>query len=92
MSPFQYSPVGAAGLLPILGSAVVNDIDVEAEIKKLQEELEYTKGSLAIAEKKLNNEKFVASAPEQVVASEKKKQADALAKIKVIEEKLGSFA
>ena len=68
------------------------DIDVEAEIKKLQDELEYTKGSLAIAEKKLNNEKFVAGAPEQVVANEKRKQAEALAKIKVIEEKLVSFA
>jgi valyl-tRNA synthetase len=68
------------------------DIDIEAEIKKLEDELEYTKGSLAIAEKKLNNEKFVAGAPEQVVANEKRKQSEAMAKIKIIEEKLGSFA
>ena len=41
--------------------------------------------------KKLSNEKFVNGAPEQVVANEKKKQADAESKIKVLEEKLASL-
>ena len=65
-----------------------DDIDVEAEIKKLEEELNYTKGFLTSVQKKLGNEKFVNGAPEQVVASEKKKEADALGKIKILEEKL----
>ena len=42
--------------------------------------------------KKLSNEKFVNGAPEQVVANEKKKQADAESKIKVLEEKLASLS
>ena len=67
------------------------DIDVEAEIAKLKEELQYTKGFLKSVEGKLNNQKFMAGAPEQVVANEKRKQEDALNKIKVLEEKLGSY-
>ena len=67
------------------------NIDVEAEVAKIQGELDYVKGSLAIADKKLSNEKFVAGAPEQVVAAEKKKKADAEAKIKVLEEQLASL-
>ena len=68
------------------------DIDVEAETKKLQDELEYVKGSLNIVMKKLGNERFVQKAPEQVVEMEKKKKSEAEAKIKVLEEKLGSLA
>ncbi|MFT7157243.1 MAG: valyl-tRNA synthetase, partial [Parvicella sp.] len=68
------------------------DIDVEAEIEKLKTDLEYTKGSLNIVLKKLGNEKFVAGAPEQVVAKQRKIQEEAEAKIKIIEEKLLSFA
>src|SRR5690606_29673475 len=60
---------------------VSGNINIEEEIKKLTEELEYTKGFLASVEKKLSNEKFVAGAPEQVIVNERKKQADALAKI-----------
>ncbi len=61
------------------------------EIQKIKTDLEYAKGSLAIVEKKLANEKFVNGAPEQVVAAEKKKKADAEAKIKVLEEQLMSL-
>jgi valyl-tRNA synthetase len=68
------------------------EIDVEAELLKLKEELDYTKGSLNIVMKKLSNERFVNNAPEQVVAMEQKKKTDAEAKIKVLEEKLGSLA
>ena len=68
------------------------DIDIEAEIKKIKDELEYVQGSLRIVQKKLGNERFVNNAPEHVVALEKKKEADALAKIKVLEEKLTAFA
>ena len=66
-------------------------IDVEAERKKLEEELKYTKGFLIGVSKKLSNERFVSSAPEKVVAIEKKKMADAESKIKVIEDQLASL-
>ena len=67
---------------------MVGAIDVEAEIKKLTEELNYTEGFLKSVQKKLSNARFVAGAPEQVVASEKKKEADALAKIETIKASL----
>ncbi len=66
-------------------------IDIEAEIKKLTDELNYTEGFLKSVQKKLSNERFVASAPEQVVASEKKKEADALAKIETLKASLASL-
>ena len=59
-------------------------IDVEAEISKLEEELKYTEGFLKSVRKKLSNERFVSGAPEQVVASEKKKESDAVAKIETL--------
>ncbi len=72
--------------VPMQGS-----IDVEAEIAKLSEELNYTEGFLKSVQKKLANERFVNNAPEQVVASEKKKEADALAKIETIKASLASL-
>jgi valyl-tRNA synthetase len=66
-------------------------IDVEEELKKLEEELGYTKGFLNSVMKKLGNYRFVNSAPEAVVAKEKTKQTDAEAKIKVLEERIDSL-
>ncbi|MDP4865456.1 MAG: valine--tRNA ligase [Crocinitomicaceae bacterium] len=66
-------------------------IDVEAEKKKITDELEYTKGFLQSVQRKLQNEKFMAGAPEQVVAMERKKEADAMSTIAVLEEKLTSL-
>jgi len=66
-------------------------IDLEAEREKLVSELEYTKGFLNSVMKKLSNERFVAGAPDAVVASERKKQEDAESKIKVLEEKLAAL-
>ena len=66
-------------------------IDVEEELKKLEEELSYTKGFLNSVMKKLGNERFVNNAPEAVVAKEKAKQADAEAKIKVLEERISGL-
>ncbi len=66
-------------------------IDVDEELKKLNEELKYTKGFLISVQKKLGNERFVNNAPEAVVAKEKAKQADAEAKIKVLEERIASM-
>ncbi len=66
-------------------------VDVEAEIARLEQDLRYNKGFLVSVTKKLSNERFVSSAPEQVVAIEKQKQADAEAKIKALEESIASF-
>lgn len=67
-------------------------VDVAAEIEKLKEELKYQKGFLLSVEKKLSNERFVNNAPDQVVAVERKKQADAELKIKVLSEQLESLS
>ena len=66
-------------------------VDVEGEIAKIQEELKYQQGFLNSVMKKLGNERFVNNAPEQVVAIERKKQADAELKIKVLTEQLASL-
>ena len=66
-------------------------LDIGAEIKKLTEELDYTRGFLKSVQKKLSNERFVNNAPEQVVAMEKKKAADAEAKIETLEKSLASL-
>ncbi|MCV6631476.1 MAG: valine--tRNA ligase [Flavobacteriaceae bacterium] len=63
-------------------------IDIEAEIEKLEAELVYQKGFLNSVQKKLANERFVHGAPEKVVASERKKEADSLAKIETIEKRI----
>ncbi len=57
---------------------------MEEELKKLEADLKYYTGFLATVEKKLGNERFVNSAPEKVVALERKKQADATEKIEAI--------
>lgn len=72
--------------IPVAGA-----VDVEEEIKKLKEELKYTEGFLKSVQGKLSNERFVNNAPEQVVAVEKKKEADALAKIETIKASLAAL-
>ncbi len=63
-------------------------LDVNAEINKLTEELNYTRGFLSSVMKKLDNERFVQNAPPAVIDTEKKKKADAELKIKSLEERL----
>src|SRR5690606_40478252 len=72
--------------VPISGS-----VDIKEEIAKLTEELKYNRGFLKSVQAKLSNEKFVGSAPEKVVAMERQKEADALAKIATIEQSLASL-
>ena len=72
--------------VPLQGS-----INVEEELAKLNKELDYERGFLASVEKKLGNEKFVAHAPEAVVAAERKKQADAKAKIATLEASIAAL-
>jgi valyl-tRNA synthetase len=72
--------------IPITGS-----IDVEAEIAKLTEELIYTQGFLRSVQVKLSNEKFVNNAKPEIIANERKKEADALAKIATIEQSIAGL-
>ena len=67
-------------------------VDIESERKKLEEELDYTKGFLKSVMKKLSNERFVNNAPEQVVAGEKKKASDAEQKIAILTSKLADLS
>lgn len=69
----------------------LDNIDVDAEIEKLTKELKRAEGFLFGIQKKLSNERFVSNAPEQVIAIERKKEADTLAKIETIEASLGSL-
>jgi valyl-tRNA synthetase len=63
-------------------------IDKDAEIAKLQEELAYLEGFLKKVEAKLGNPNFVGKAPENIIAAEKKKQADANEKIAMLKENI----
>ena len=65
-----------------------DNVNVEEEIAKLEKDLAYYEGFLNSVMKKLSNERFVSSAPAQVVANERAKQADAEAKIAAIREQL----
>ena len=68
-----------------------DNIDKEAEIAKLEKDLAYQQGFLATVMKKLSNERFVSSAPAQVVANEQNKKRDAEAKIAAIEAQLAAL-
>ena len=70
---------------------VSDNIDTEAEIKKLEEELKYAQGFLKSVEAKLSNEKFVNGAPAAVVDKERKKKSDSEAKIKVLEQQIAAL-
>ncbi|QTE22893.1 valine--tRNA ligase [Polaribacter cellanae] len=69
----------------------IENIDVEAEIEKLSGELKRAEGFLVGIQKKLSNERFVSNAPEKVLALERKKEADTLAKIETIIGSLNSL-
>ena len=69
----------------------VGEVNTEEVRAKLQADLAYAQGFLASVMKKLSNEKFVSGAPAQVVENERKKQADAEAKIKAIEQQLAEL-
>jgi len=66
-------------------------IDVAAERKKIEEEIEYYKGFIASVEKKLSNERFVQNAKADVVDKERQKLADGQQKLKSLEESLASL-
>ena len=68
-----------------------DNLNVEEEIAKLEKDLAYYEGFLASVMKKLSNERFVSSAPAQVVANERAKQSDAEAKIAAIQAQLAAL-
>ncbi|HEY8404440.1 MAG TPA: valine--tRNA ligase [Flavobacteriales bacterium] len=84
---FSFAVKGNEYFVPFTG-----EVDIEAEKKKINDELEYTRGFLKSVEAKLNNEKFTSKAPAAVLEGERKKQSDALSKIKLLEEKLASLS
>ena len=67
-------------------------LNVEDEIAKLKAELAYQQGFIDIVMKKLGNERFMQSAPPQVIESEQRKKADAEQKIAAIKQQMDSFA
>jgi valyl-tRNA synthetase len=68
-----------------------NSMNVVEELAKLQEELKYQQGFLVSVLKKLGNESFVGKAPAHVIDMERKKQADAESKIKMIQESMAAL-
>lgn len=67
------------------------NIDIDAELKKLELELAYNEGFLQSVLKKLGNEKFVNNAPAKVIEMERKKQSDAEAKIAMLKESISAL-
>ena len=67
-------------------------IDIEAEIAKAEAQLKHLEGFLAGVRKKLQNERFVANAPEAVVALERKKESDSLEKIASLKETIAELS
>ncbi len=68
------------------------NIDIEKELQKMNEEILYLKGFLQSIDKKLSNEKFVNGAPVAVIDLEKKKQKDAMEKIEILDKKMKSIS
>jgi valyl-tRNA synthetase len=68
-----------------------NMIDIDAEIAKQEAQLQHLEGFLQGVMKKLSNERFVANAPEAVVAMERKKQSDAEGKIAALKESIAAL-
>jgi valyl-tRNA synthetase len=66
-------------------------LDVEGELVRLKEDLDYNRGFLVSVMKKLENERFVKNAPASVLELERKKKSDAESKIKSLEERMGEL-
>ena len=66
-------------------------IDVAAEIEKAETQLKHLEGFLMGVRKKLSNERFVANAPEAVVALERKKESDSLEKMATLQETIAEL-
>ncbi len=89
----EKDPMSAAFIVGAIEYSIPlgSKIDKEEERKKLEADLKHLEGFLAGVRKKLSNERFVSSAPEAVVALERKKEQDALAKIATIQTALAAL-
>jgi valyl-tRNA synthetase len=83
---FGFMVLNAEFFVPLTGN-----INVAEEKERLTKELEYNKGFLKSVQVKLSNERFVANAKPEIIDGERKKESDALNKIKSIEEQLASL-
>lgn len=72
--------------VPLTGS-----VDIEEELKKIGEQLEYQKEFLESVRKKLSNPGFTGRAPQAVIANERKKEADSLSKIESLQSQINSL-
>ena len=70
---------------------LTDSFDKDAELEKLNKDLDYTKGFLKIVESKLSNKKFVENAPKNLVENEQNKLKDAKEKIRILTEKISSL-
>ena len=70
---------------------LTDSFDKDAELEKLNKDLDYTKGFLKIVEAKLSNKKFVENAPKNLVENEQNKLKDAKEKIRILTEKISSL-
>ena len=66
-------------------------LNVESELAKIREDLDYNRGFLVNIMKKLENERFVKKAPANVLDLERRKKSDTESKIKSLEEALKSL-
>jgi len=71
---------------------LTESFDKDAELEKLNKDLDYTNGFLKIVESKLSNNKFVDNAPSNLVENEKNKLKDAKEKIRILTEKINSLS
>lgn len=67
------------------------EVDKDAELKRMKEELAYFEGFVASVDKKLGNEKFVANANPEVVEKERQKRADGVSKIEQLQKSIAQL-
>ena len=70
---------------------LTGNVDINAEIERIQKEIAYLEGFKKSVEKKLSNERFVSNAPEAVVANERKKLQDADSKLETLNASLAAL-
>jgi valyl-tRNA synthetase len=98
ISEFNYVNDKIAGAVSFIVSGneffipLADSIDADAERERLQKEKAYLEGFLKSVDAKLSNERFVNNAKPEIIENERKKKADAEAKIKILEDNLALLA
>ncbi|MBP5307179.1 MAG: valine--tRNA ligase [Paludibacteraceae bacterium] len=89
----EKSPASASFLAGITEYCIPleNNIDIESEIKKMQDEIDYLQGFLSSVMKKLSNERFVQNAKPEIVETERKKKSDAESKIQALQDSIAAL-